>query len=79
MKYASARKYNEPCNHSNGIALPAKIRNLEFIFEMLVELRKMAVDTEEVSLAYFLEMAALEAGDIRDRAKFEEDALVDSP
>ena len=77
MKSASAPKYNEACNHSTGIALPAKIQSLDFVFEMLVELRKMAAETEEVSLMYFLEMAALEAGDIRDKAKFEEDALVD--
>ena len=75
MKSAIARKNIEPNDKSKLSALQGQVRNLDFIFEMLVELRKMAVDTDEKSLTYFLEMAALEAGVIRDSAKFEEDAL----
>ena len=37
--------------------------NLEYIFDALLELRNLAKGANETSLVYYIEMAALEAGD----------------
>ncbi len=53
-----------------------KISQLEYIFEMLRELRKIAKETEEESLVYYLEMAALESGDLCDVQKFRQETIL---
>ncbi len=50
-----------------------KTLNLEYIFEMLTELRQIAIKSDEQSLIYYIEMAALEAGDICDQISFKQD------
>ena len=50
-----------------------RIQNLEYIFDMLKEMRVIAKNINEASLVYYLEMAAMEAGDARDVLNFERD------
>ena len=52
-------------------AMPNKLNNLEYIFDLLIELSKVAKESNEVSLVYYLEMAALEAGERRNQIEAE--------
>lgn len=56
-----------------------EMQNLEYIFQMLAELRLIAKKSNHHPLVYFIEMAALEAGDSCDKLKFEmEDAATNA-
>ncbi|MCF6321002.1 MAG: hypothetical protein L3J32_04455 [Rhizobiaceae bacterium] len=64
---------NEAKTDSDNAAYSLKVLNLEYIFEMLAELRQIAKKSDEKSLIYYIGMAALEAGEICDQIKFQQD------
>lgn len=55
------------------------VPSLEYIFDMLAELRSIAKNIDQVSLVYYLEMAAMEAGDASDALKFRRDESMKAP
>ena len=55
----------------------AKGEQLEYIRQMLVELRAMAADAEAPTLAYLLEMSALEAAEALNVHRFRADLFTD--
>ncbi len=57
--------------------LTDRIQKLEYIFDMLGEMRNIARDVDEASLVYYLEMAVMETGDACDRLKFKRDGVKD--
>ena len=61
------------CRPGKG-ELTKRIQKLEYIFDMLGEMRNIAMSMDEVSLVYYLEMAVMETGDACDALKFERDA-----
>jgi len=52
-------------------AKPGENQSLEYIFDVLLELVKIAKKSDEASLVYYLEMAALEAGERSSKIKAE--------
>lgn len=66
---------NSTLNPTPNLASNPAIGKLEYIFDMLRELRKIAKDTGEESLVYYLEMAAMESGEICDVIKFRQETV----
>ena len=67
-------------NGAKGLNQKARrLQNLDYIFEMLREMRNIAKATGELSLIYYLEMAAMEAGDAGDVIRMANETNSDQP